>query len=324
MASWDLPPDVENHRIGIAVYAIWRWRKTGLWPALPMGRSLIKSNRRMMPGTKPWIKLWSEKLLSSANFTSELSLQEQGTYFMCLLLLRTDGEFSGTLSYPNGEPYTAKNFMPYVNADERTVSKHLEKLIKIGMLYTDEGSRLVVRKFVELQGSRQELVEIPLNNEDSTDGQRTANGRPTRSLHDGSRQGQDLRHPIEESKRKSKKKNKHHVELRSTARSVFEYYLLKTERTEKQYKLTELREKKIISRLEEGFSEIDLKKAVDRMVSDPWEERHRFIEVELHLFKNRETVEKWINSDGRSGGTSKAERELARLEQEGRAGGRAH
>jgi hypothetical protein len=77
--------------------------------------------------------------------------------------------------------------------------------------------------------------------------------------------------------------------------TVFNHFLLKTG---KVLKLNDERKMIIKGRLEEGFSEKQLKKAIDNFSEDDWVDRRKFTDVIYCLGKQKgkqDNLEKWIN-----------------------------
>jgi Protein of unknown function (DUF1376) len=85
---------------------------------------------------------------------------------------------------------------------------------------------------------------------------------------------------------------------------IFAYYLEKTGRNPKTYQLTPKRMAKGISRFKECLIQCDgdeskaigmMRRAVDGICADTWEDRPKYREWESHLFGSAESAEKWRN-----------------------------
>jgi len=94
-------------------------------------------------------------------------------------------------------------------------------------------------------------------------------------------------------------------QLRGLVKTVFDYYLAKTGRNPKQYEFTDKRRDKGVSRLKEFQKQCDgdiekagamMRRAVDGICADPWDDRVRFREWDKHLFGSQESAEKWRNA----------------------------
>jgi len=74
----------------------------------------------------------------------------------------------------------------------------------------------------------------------------------------------------------------------------FDYFLLKTK---KALKLNEGRAAVIESRLKEGYTLEQLKKAVDNFILDDWADRHKYMDVIYCIGKRNkvDNLEKWLN-----------------------------
>lgn len=94
-------------------------------------------------------------------------------------------------------------------------------------------------------------------------------------------------------------------QLRGVVKTVFDYYLAKTGRNPKQYEFTDKRRDKGVSRLREFQKQCDgdiekaavmMRRAVDGICADPWDDRVKFREWDKHLFGSQEYAEKWRNA----------------------------
>lgn len=96
-----------------------------------------------------------------------------------------------------------------------------------------------------------------------------------------------------------------HAQLRDAVGLVFSYYLSKTGRNPKTYLLTPKRREKGIKRLKEFQAQCDgdvekatamMRRAVDGICADDWEDRPKYRDWERHLFDSQENAEKWRNA----------------------------
>jgi uncharacterized protein YdaU (DUF1376 family) len=94
-------------------------------------------------------------------------------------------------------------------------------------------------------------------------------------------------------------------QLRGVVKTVFDYYLSRTGRNPKQYEFTDKRRDKGVSRLKEFQKQCDgdlekaagmMRRAVDGICADPWDDRVKFREWDAHLFVSQEKAEKWRNA----------------------------
>ncbi len=65
--------------------------------------------------SKPWMKVWKEKLWSSINFNT-LNFTEKGAYLLLLTMARDEGEHAGKLCYPNGNPMSISDIAQVMKA----------------------------------------------------------------------------------------------------------------------------------------------------------------------------------------------------------------
>jgi len=102
--------------------------------------------------------------------------------------------------------------------------------------------------------------------------------------------------PMEKSWKRgeSKVNNKGKHIYTENCNEFFDYFCLKTK---KNYTLDKNRQKIILSRLEEGRTLEELKRAVDNFTSDTWEDRDKYCDIVYCIGKRNkiDNLEKWLN-----------------------------
>ena len=81
--------------------------------------------------------------------------------------------------------------------------------------------------------------------------------------------------------------------------SFWDYFLLKTK---KKFRLTDDNKQLILRRLNDGYSEEQLKRAVDNFVADTWEGRKAHLDLIYCIGKQRgkpDSLEKWLNVESK-------------------------
>jgi len=119
-----------------------------------------------------WIKLWSEKILSSLNLR-QCNFTENSVYLQLLIRARTDDKFIGHLCYPDGKPMLdeelAKDMKLKVSLFKKAIDGLLERSVLIG---TSHG--YLIRKYKDLQKKKGDL-----ENKDELDATKKAQVKKT-------------------------------------------------------------------------------------------------------------------------------------------------
>jgi len=99
--------------------------------------------------TRPWLRLWSEKILSSINLR-QCNFTEQSVYLQLLLRARTEGELAGMLCYPDGQPIPDQVLAEDMKLKISLFIKAKDKLIERSILIKTPNG-LLIRKYKDLQ-----------------------------------------------------------------------------------------------------------------------------------------------------------------------------
>ena len=103
-----------------------------------------------MPGPKPWIKLWKEKLLSSINI-QELNTLQFAVYMRSLLIARDDEPYEGKLCFPGGNPIPDEELAHQHHLRKDRFLGAMIELERRGLMTKDAVGCWMIRKYGEHQ-----------------------------------------------------------------------------------------------------------------------------------------------------------------------------
>lgn len=217
-----------------------------------------------------WIKLWSEKILSSLNLR-QCNFTENSVYLQLLLRARTGEKFTGILCFPDGRPVPDDELANDMKLKLSLFKKAVKGLVaRTVLIKTKHG--LLIRKFKDLQKKKgdyedkDELSGTPTkqdnnNHETSTkqDGNNSVTTASQLSAQTPETKGvsKNTNSHIEESNMKKNNKN-------ALYQSIFDHW--NKENTINHRKLTNKMKRIINGRLDDGFTEAEIKQAITNYV----------------------------------------------------------
>lgn len=193
--------------------------------------------------------------------------------------------------------------LPLVRCNDTQVTHWLEELQTVNRVFLYEASGKQFAQIVDFDQNQptdflrkrgasiypDPLGETAANTDQSgTTPELGGEGRPSGSLEgegelEGDREGNNQGSPNGEPRRK----------VEDEARQVYEYWRERLGKTDSRYnKIAPNRRQKIQARLRE-FTGLDLKRAIDGVALDPWEERPRHDDLTV-IFRSQEQVERFL------------------------------
>ena len=215
-----------------------------------------------------WIRLWTDEVLKGTTFT-ELTLSERGLWWS-LLLLAGDSMTPGIVELRKGVKYPQETLAIMVNCDRKTLRKGIEKLISVGKISHTNDGRIIITNWRKYQ-TRYEKYYKNKGNEKENNNQNNVenNGIDMQGREEGD---------------KKKKRN-----IKEKAVNIIQYL---NETYSRNFKVTSGSLKHITARLNEGFTEEDLKQVIDTKWNDQTFDKKYFRPATLF---NSEKFEGYLN-----------------------------
>ena len=212
---------------------------------------------------QPWIKVWQEKILSSQNLR-ELNFTSHSLFLQLLIRVRPSGKLQGMLVYPKGKPVAneklAKDMKLKLCLFNNALQDLLDRDIVENQTFIAKDKQiyplLYLRKFEDLQKrNRIDGVTTVLPEDAPAPSQGCNNTGTTQNQPLDTKGVTTSETPKRESKNDMKKNNKN-----SIYQSLFNYWNL--QEIANHRKLTNKMKRSINGRLDEGFTEAEIMRAI--------------------------------------------------------------
>ena len=247
-------------------------------------------------------KIWTT--IKKEPWFIEMNASWRGIFLQMIIDAKAQGD-TGEISYRGWADFGSQ-----MGADPRTVRACLEHCQSMGRAKILQNCSKIVRIMLTKYSKHQQVKA------------------PFRELSNSTFNPENPKEPIEPNRThrravpetgiEAEKQNRTNLILEYKTKLIYDWYCIIFERQPGHFKLTEVRKKKIQSRLAE-FTTYDLWAAMNALSDSDWHmgdnpNKNKYIEIESNLFKSYEQTDKWrnkfIDSDGGRDDIDRRDREL--------------